>query len=82
MLFNWYEYAGVPFDALTAITPSAPGTHVGGVTDKLIMGNGLTVMVMVDVLVHPSAVVPVTVYVVVTVGVTVITALVEPPDHR
>ena len=48
-----------------------------GEADTVTDGSGLTVMVTVAVLVHPAEEVPVTVYVVVTVGVAVTEAPVD-----
>ncbi|SRR5258705_6505164 len=45
-------------------------------------GNGFTVTVLLHELLHPCALVTVTVYVVVTVGLTVIEAVVAPVLHR
>ena len=42
-----------------------------GVADANTVGKAFTTIVVIDVLLHPFALVPVTVYVVVTVGVTV-----------
>ena len=53
-----------------------------GVTEAVIVGNGLTVTVTSAVPVHPSKVVPVTEYVVVAVGLTVTVELEpSPSDH-
>ena len=52
------------------------------VTVKLRLGKGFTVMDIDAVVEHPEAVVPVTLYVVVVVGLTVIVELVDPLLHK
>ena len=67
-----------PPDQLYVFAPLAVNTEVAplhiaaGLADALTDGNGFTVTLTVAVPVHPSAVVPVTVYVVVLVGDTVL----------
>jgi hypothetical protein len=53
-----------------------------GLADAVTVGNGFTVTLTVAVPVHPAALVPVTVYVVVVLGVTVLlTPVPNPPDQ-
>ena len=72
-----------PYDQLYVVPPDAvsvlvcPLHIVVGLT--VMVGLGFTVTVTVGVLVQPLAFVPVTVYVVLTVGLTVIIAPVDPP---
>mgnify|MGYP007055995938 CR=1 FL=1 len=55
---------------------------VAGLADAVTVGNGFTVTLTVAVLVHPDVLAPVTVYVVVELGVTVLLApLPKPPDQ-
>ena len=56
-------------------------THIGDVPVIFTLGNVLTVTVAVEVAVHPLALVTVTVYVVVEGGLTVILAVICPPDQ-
>jgi hypothetical protein len=54
---------------------AVPGQMVLSVALTVITGSGVTLMVLFAVLLHPAALVPVTVYVVVVVGETVIAAV-------
>ncbi|MPM81431.1 hypothetical protein SDC9_128484 [bioreactor metagenome] len=56
---------------LTLMVVFSPAQMVGSVTDAETVGNELTVTVTFAVLEHPDALVPVTAYVVVAVGLTV-----------
>jgi hypothetical protein len=68
-----------PLAVNTELTP----LHIAaGLAVAVTVGNGFTVTLTVAVPVHPSALVPVTVYVVVALGVTVLLAPVpNPPDQ-
>jgi hypothetical protein len=77
-----------PFDQLYVLAPLAvsvedcPEFIVDGIAEAVTVGNGFTVTLTVAVPVHPAALVPVTVYVVVALGVTVLLAPVpNPPDQ-
>ena len=60
----------------------APEHIAAGLADADTVGNGFTVTLTVAVPVHPAVLVPVTVYVVVALGVTVLLApLPKPPDQ-
>jgi len=70
------------FAPLTVNTVLAPLHIVAGLAVAVTIGNGFTVILTVAVPVHPSAVVPVTEYVVVEFGVTVLLPPVpNPPDQ-
>jgi len=70
------------FAPLTVNTVLAPLHIVAGLAVAVTVGNGFTVILTVAVPVHPSAVVPVTEYVVVEFGVTVLLPPVpNPPDQ-
>ena len=68
-----------PFAVNTDVAP----LHIAaGLADAVTVGNGFTVTLTVAVPVHPAVLVPVTVYVVVVLGVTVLLApLPNPPDQ-
>jgi hypothetical protein len=75
-------------DQLYVLAPLAVNTEVAplhiavGLADAVTDGNGFTVTLTVAVPVHPAVLVPVTVYVVVALGVTVLLApLPNPPDQ-
>jgi hypothetical protein len=77
-----------PSDQLYVLAPLAVNTELAplhiadGLADAVTVGNGFTVTLNVAVPIHPSALVPVTVYVVVALGVTVLLAPVpNPPDQ-
>ena len=59
-------------------TELAPLHIAAGLADAVTDGNGFTVTLTVAVPVHPAPVVPVTVYVVVALGVTVMLAVLPP----
>jgi hypothetical protein len=73
-----------PPDQLYVLAPLAVNSELApehiaaGLADADTVGNGFTVNVTVAVPVHPAALVPVTVYVVVELGVTVMLAVVPP----
>jgi hypothetical protein len=70
------------FAPLAVSTEVAPLHIAAGLADALTDGNGFTVTLTVAVPVHPAVLVPVTVYVVVALGVTVLLApLPNPPDQ-
>jgi len=77
-----------PPDQLYVLAPLAVNSELApehiaaGLADADTVGNGFTVTVTVAVPVHPAVLVPVTVYVVVALGVTVLLAPVpNPPDQ-
>ena len=70
------------FAPLAVSSELSPLHIAAGLADAVTVGNGFTVTLTVAVPVHPSALVPVTVYVVVALGVTVLLAPVpNPPDQ-
>jgi hypothetical protein len=70
------------FAPLAVNTELAPLHIAAGLDDAVTDGNGFTVTLTVAVPVHPAVLVPVTVYVVVALGVTVLLApLPNPPDQ-
>ena len=70
------------FAPLAVNTEVAPLHIAAGLADAVTVGNGFTVTLTVVVPVHPVVLVPVTVYVVVALGVTVLLAPVpNPPDQ-
>ena len=76
--FQVYVFAPVP-----VMLVEVPAHTVAFVTVVPTAGNGLTVIVLVDVFVHPVVVfVPVTVYVVVETGVTVTVVPLNPPGFQ
>jgi len=66
------------FAPLAVNTEVAPLHIAAGLADALTDGNGFTVTLTVAVPVHPAVLVPVTVYVVVALGVTVMLAVLPP----
>ena len=66
------------FAPLTVNTDVAPLHIAAGIADALTVGNRFTVTLTVAVPVHPAVLVPVTVYVVVELGVTVMLAVLPP----
>ena len=66
------------FAPLAVNTELAPLHIAAGLADALTDGNGFTVTLTVAVPVHPAVVVPVTEYVVVELGVTVMLAVLPP----
>ena len=70
------------FAQLAVNTDVAPLHIAAGLADAVTVGNGFTVTLTVAVPVHPAALVPVTVYVAVALGATVLLApLPNPPDQ-
>ncbi|MBL0102042.1 MAG: hypothetical protein IPP49_20045 [Saprospiraceae bacterium] len=75
MVFHKYD---VPPDAVSVVDSPR---HIIKSPEIAVFGNGFTVTVLVDVLTQPLELVPVTVYVLVADGVTLIVVVVAPVLH-